>query len=119
MRECGEYEITIGKLLKVVHSFTEKVQIEIVGAPKRQWYTLTIDAVKDEKRMEKYYSQVPVWNITADIDNGWKYGKGNKSFVPVIVARCHWEDIGLMVLTEHDDIKKERKRQRRKEKKEG
>lgn len=31
MRECNEYEITVAKLLKVVHSYTEMIKIHVVS----------------------------------------------------------------------------------------
>lgn len=43
MRECNEYEITVQKLLKVVHRYTERIKIHVVS---------DIEMFKDNQRHE-------------------------------------------------------------------
>ena len=86
MRECSEHEITIEKLLNVVHSYTDPIRIQVIigdawltceearGTRRLHDFYLTKAHTKyddeEKDRLLKYYKDVPVWNLTAwhDVD---------------------------------------------------
>ena len=128
MRECSEYEITIEKLLNVVHSYTNPIRIQVVigdawltceearGTRRLHNFCLTKAYTKyddeEKERLLKYYKDVPVWNITAwhDVDcREIRYG---------IEARCHYKDVREGYLAEKADLKRAKERVRRKKKRE-
>lgn len=128
MKECGEYEITIEKLLKVVHSYTDPIRIHVVigdawltceearGTRRLHNFYLTKayrNCDDDEtERLLKYYKDVPVWNLTAwhDVDcREIRYG---------IEAHCHYKDVREGYLAEKADRKRAKERERRKKKRE-
>jgi hypothetical protein len=130
MRECSEYEITIEKLLNVVHSYTDPIRIRVVigdawltceeARGTRRLYDFyltkafrryTVDGDIEAERLLKYYKDVPVWNLTAwhDVDCGEiRYG---------IEAKCYYKDIREGYLAEKADRKREQQRAYRRKKK--
>lgn len=128
MRECKEYEITIEKLLNVVHSYTDPIRIYVIigdawltceearGTRRLHDFYLTKAHTEyddeEKERLIKYYKDVPVWNITAwhDVDcREIRYG---------IEARCHYKDVREGYLAEKADLKRAKERERRKKKRE-
>ena len=107
MRELSEYEITLRQLFKIVHVFTEKIAIDIIGAPKG-CQVLTWDAWGEKERMEKYYHDIPLWNITAELEKGYHYH--SEGYMPIIVARCYYKDIEPLLEWEKADIKKAKRK---------
>ena len=129
MRECGKHEITIEKLIDIVHSYTDPIRIKVImgdafltceearGTRKLHDFYL-IESLRehtengDEQidRLLKYYKDVPVWNITAwhDVDcREIRYG---------IEARCYYKDIREGYLAERADLKRQKLREYRKAK---
>lgn len=125
MRERKEYEITIEKLLNVVHSYTDPIRITVVmddawltcdEAKRMHNFTLTkcytYQDKEETERLLKYYKDVPVWNLVAwhDVDcREIRYG---------IEAHCHYKDIREGWLAEKADIKRQKRREYRRRKKE-
>lgn len=131
MRECNEYEITIEKLLKLVHNYTDPIRIHVVmggawqtceearGTRRLHDFYLTKDFIdytdkgkKEKERLLKYYKDVPVWNLVAwhDVDSREiRYG---------IEAHCKYVDIREGYLAEKADLKRAKERERRQRKKE-
>lgn len=129
MRDCKEGEITIEKLLNVVHSYTDPIRISVIigdawmtceearGTRRLHDFYLvkayrraTDEGAKEKERLLKYYKDVPVWNITAwhDVDcREIRYG---------IEARCHYKDLREGYLAEKADLKRAKERERRKRK---
>ena len=123
MRECNKHEITIEKLLGVVHSYTDPVRICVVmgdawlkfaEAHYMRDFRLTDHCrwtdTEEAERLMKYYKDVPVWNLTVWVDGPVNYDRG-RSFYTGIEARCKYEDIREAYLREKEDLKKERKRE--------
>ena len=83
MRECDEYEISISKLLNVVHSSTELIKIRVIAdaamfEDKMHEFYLTSnfsESREERDRVRKYYSDVTVWNIHVDFENTLNYPK--------------------------------------------
>lgn len=127
MRECKEYEITIEKLLRVVHNYTNPIRISVVMGD--AWLTCDEASTRrmkdfyltknynyhdkaETERLLKYYKDVPVWNITAwhEVDcREIRYG---------VEARCHYKDLREGYLAEKADIKRAKQREYRKRRKE-
>ena len=76
MRECTEHEITIEKLMNIVHNYTDPIRIEVIMAD--AW--MTCEEAKhmrdfvlterysyrdreEQERLLKYYKDVPVWKM--------------------------------------------------------
>lgn len=123
MRECKENEITIEKLLNVVHSYTDSVRICVVLGDARLKFAeannmhdfLLTDRCRwtdreEVERLMKYYKDVPVWNLTVWVDGPVSIDRG-RTFYAGIEARCNYEDIREAYLIEKEDLKKERKRE--------
>lgn len=119
MRECNEYEITVQKLLKVVHRYTERIKIHVVSDiemfkdNQRHEFNITENFSENESeinRVLKYYGDVPVWNIHVDIDNAYSGHKGRFS-VASIVANCYYSDARDGFLREKDDLRKAKRRE--------
>lgn len=119
MRECNEYEITVQKLLKVVHRSTERIKIHVVSDiemfkdNRRHEFNITENFSENESeinRVLKYYGDVPVWNIHVDIDNAYSNHKGRFSVVS-IVANCYYSDAREGFLREKDDLRKAKRRE--------
>ena len=125
MRECDEYEISISKLLNVVHSGTELIKIRVVADAAmfedkmRECYlTNNFSESREEiDRVLKYYGDVPVWNIHVDFENTLNYPKKGRSVMAAIVANCHYRDIREGLLREKEDIRKEKRREYRRRRK--
>lgn len=129
MRECGQYEITIEKLMNVVHNYTDPIRIEVVmgdawmtcdEAKRMRDFTLTecysYRDKAEEARLLKYYKDVPVWNLTVWTDGMHCTEKGRAMYMG-IEARCHYKDIREGWLAEKADRKREQQkayRERRK-----
>ena len=129
MRECGKHEITIEKLIDVVHSYTDPIRIKVImgdafltceearGTRRLHDFYLIISLREytengDEQieRLLKYYKDVPVWNMTAwhDVDcREIRYG---------IEAKCYYKDIREGYLAEKADLKRQKLREYRKAK---
>ena len=129
MRPCDESEITIERLMNVVHNYTDPIRIRVVMGDawltceearhmrdfyltKRYSYT----DVAEEKRLLKYYKDVPVWNLTVWMDCDL-YSKEGRAIYTGIEAHCHYKDIREGYLAERADIKRERWREYYKRKK--
>lgn len=123
MRECKKDEITIEKLLEVVHSYTDPVRIIVImGDAQLKFaeanymhdFRLTDHCrwtdTEEVERLMKYYKDVPVWNLTVWVDGPVCTDRG-RTFFAGIEARCHYEDIREAYLREKEDLKRERKRE--------
>ena len=130
MRECKADEITIEKLLNIVHNYTDPIRIEVIMAD--AW--LTCDEAKhmhdftiterysyrdkeERERLLKYYKDVPVWNLTVWHD-GPHCTENGRTYYSGIEAHCHYKDIREGWLAEKADKARERRREYRKKKKE-
>lgn len=121
MRECNEHEITVEKLLNIVHQYTERIKIYVVGDRKsiedkvHEFY-LTEDFCKNQEEIDrvlKYYAKVPVWNLHVGLDEGVMREEIGfcRTFTTSIVANCHYEDMREGFLAEKEDKRKERQRE--------
>ena len=128
MEVSEKYSITIEKLINIVHTSTCPIRIEVIM--RDAWLTCDeahrmhdfylIDRFqkyresdkKAEERLMKYYKDVPVWNLTAWIDDIYT-PTGNAMFYG-IEARCYYKDIREGWLAEQNDIKRERRKAYRK-----
>ena len=119
MRECNDYEITVSKLLDVVHKSTERIKIHVVSDilmfkdNMREFY-ITENFSENRAEMDrvlKYYGDVPVWNIHTDIEDVPNNTQKGKYFVAVIVANCHYSDVREGYLREKEDIRKAKRRE--------
>ncbi len=127
-----EYSITIEKLMKVVHNYTDPIRIKVIMAD--AW--MTCDEAKHmrdfelvncfrggyedkttEERLLKYYKDCPVWNLTVWIDGEYTTSRG-RTLSCGIEARCHYKDIREGWLAEQADIRREKQREYRKRYKE-
>ena len=125
MRECKDYEITIEKLLRVVHNYTNPIRIYVVVGDER-WdcdearrmhdfeltHCYSYYDKEETERLLKYYKDVPVWNLTAwhDVDcREIRYG---------IEAHCHYRDVREGYLAEKADKRRAKQREYRKRRKE-
>ena len=120
MRECNEYEITVAKLLRVVHSNTERIKIHVVSDiemykdKQNEFYiTTNFSESRDEiDRVLKYYGNVPVWNIHIDFGSAnLASGCKGRYAVASIVANCHYSDVREGFLREKDDLRKAKRRE--------
>lgn len=129
MRECGKYEITIEKLIDVVHNYTDPIRIEVImgdawmtceEARRMRNFILTKSySYRDkaeEDRLLKYYKDVPVWNLTVWTDGPESSPKG-RAFHCGIQAECHYKDIREGWLAERADIRRAKRREYRKKQK--
>lgn len=131
MRECEKSEITVEKLMDIVHNYTDPIRICVVmgdawltcdEAKRMHDFVLTerysYRDQKEKERLLKYYREVPVWNLTVWVD---KYPFATEHGRPLfmgIEARCHYKDMREGWLAERADRERERKRAYRKRKKE-
>ena len=121
MRECSEYEITIEKLIKIVHNYTDPIRIAVVMGD--AWLTcaeakhmrdfvltehLTPYDKEENERLMKYYKDVPVCNLTAWTKSGWNEGR---CLCFGIEARCQYKDIRDGWLAEQRDKKMRKRRE--------
>ena len=125
MRECKDHEITIEKLLRVVHNYTDPIRIYVVVGDERldcdearRMYNFELTHCysyhdkEETERLLKYYKDVPVWNLTAwhDVDcREIRYG---------IEAHCHYRDVREGYLAEKADKRRAKQREYRKRRKE-
>lgn len=103
-------DFTIKQFLNSIHRYTERVDIVIVndlyGAGnkyRRVPETLSEDVFKgndygekEEKRLLKYYGDVPVWNVCARIVNVCdchNFRHNGMPYVPAIIGHVHFSDI--------------------------
>ena len=127
MRECKEHEITVERLLNVVHRSTERIKIRVVSdiqifedRVRLDYITTNFSKDKEEiERVLKYYKDVPCWNIHIETDNEYSYENKGCLVVSSIVANVHYSDIREGYLAEKIDLKKEKARAYRKRKKSG
>lgn len=130
MRECGKHEITVEKLIDIVHNYTDPIRIRVVmgnawltceEAKRMHDFVLTDNLSylnkKECERILKYYKDVPVWNLTVWTDGPVRTEKG-RTFYAGIEARCDYKDMREGWLAERADRDRERKRAYRKRKKE-
>ena len=134
MRECNEYEITIEKLMRVVHNYTDPIRIRVVigdawrtcdEAKHMRDFFLTeyysYRCREEQERLLKYYKDVPVWNLVVWTDGCYSSEKGRTMYMG-IEAHCHYKDIREGWLAEKDAVRKAKRaeyRKRRKLKAEG
>lgn len=128
MREPNEYEITVEKLLNVVHSYTDPIRISVVmgdawlscGEAKHMHgffltECLTNDNNEERERLLKYYKDVPVWNLVVWTDGTYSSKRGRALYMG-IEAHCHYKDIREGFLAEREDIRRQKRREYRKRK---
>lgn len=123
MRECNEYEITVEKLLNVVHRYTEKIVIYVVSDSEmiqdrvHEFYITRNFSESQEEidRVLKYYGDVPVWNLTVECEGEYVHGMKGKHIVGYIKAHCYYRDAREGFLREKEGLCKERRKERRKE----
>ena len=131
MRECGKDEITVEKLMDIVHNYTDPIRICVVmgdawltceEAKRMHDFVLTerysYRDQKEKERLLKYYRDVPVWNLTVWMDCAPFSSEYGRPFFAGIEARCHYKDMREGWLAERADRERERKRAYRKRKKE-
>ena len=129
MRACNEHEITIEQLINVVHNYTDPIRIRVImgnawltceEARHMQDFYLTerysYTDVAEEKRLLKYYKDVPVWNLAVWMDCNL-YSKEGRAIYTGIEAHCHYKDIREGYLAEQADKKREKRREYYKRKK--
>jgi len=129
MRECSEYEITIEKLMRVVHNYTDPIRIMVVigdaygtceEANHMRDFLLTecysYRDKEEQERLLKYYKDVPVWNLTVWTDGCHLSGKGRAMYMG-IEAHCHYKDIREGWLAEQDAVRKAKRAEYRKRRK--
>lgn len=129
MRPCKESEITIEKLMNVVHNYTDPIRIRVVmgnawltcdeARRKRDFYLTERYSYTDRverERLLKYYKDVPVWNLVVWMDCD-QYNKEGRAIYTGIEAHCHYRDIREGYLAEQADKKREKRREYRKRKK--
>lgn len=100
MRECDDYEITISKLLNVVHRSTELIKIRVVSdaamfEDKMHEFYITNNFSENQEEIDrvlKYYGDVPVWNIHINFEPTMNYPKKGRGVMAAIVANCHYKD---------------------------
>lgn len=127
MRECNEYEITVEKLLKVVHQYTEKIVIHVVSdsemiKDRRHEFDITrnfSESQEETDRVLKYYGDVPVWNLTVEYECEYLHGMKGKHIVCYIKARCYYRDAREGFLCEKEDLRKERQKKYRRRRERG
>ena len=131
MRECKDYEITIEKLMRVVHNYTDPIRICVVIRGER-WDFPEVRHMHDfyrterffrlnkeeEERLLRYYKDVPVWNLTVWTESALSSTNGRAIFTG-IEAHCSYTDIRDGWLAEKADIKKAKQKEYRKRKKDG
>ncbi len=130
----GEHEISIEKLLKITHSYTDPIRIQVVMGD--AWLTCeeakhmrSFELVhcyrnsgfdedkKTYERLMKYYKDAPVWNLTVWVDGTYHTPKGRELLMG-IEARCHYKDIREGWLSEREDIRREKRKEYRRRRKE-
>ena len=129
MRECTADEITIEKLLNIVHNYTDPIRIEVImgdawmtcdEARRMHNFVLTEryrDLDKEEQqRLLKYYKDVPVWNLTVWHDGPHCTEKG-RTYYSGIEARCYYKDLREGWLAEKADKQRQRRKEYREKKK--
>lgn len=118
MRKCTEYEITVAKLLNVVHRSTERIKIHVVADDKESvhdhiedfYLTTDFSGTKEEtERVLKYYADAPVWNLHVDKENDCHRSKAGTNVMASIVAHCHYADIRNGYLREKEDARNTQK----------
>ena len=105
MRPCNESEITIERLMNVVHNYTDPIRIRVVmgnawltceeAKHMRDFYLTerySYTDVAEEKRLLKYYKDVPVWNLAVWMDCN-QYSKNGRAIYTGIEAHCKYKDI--------------------------
>lgn len=128
MREPSKYEITVEKLLNVVHSYTDPIRISVVMGD--AWLSceeakhmhnffltecLTRHNNEETERLLKYYKDVPVWNLVVWADGTFPNNRGRALFMG-IEAHCHYKDIREGYLAEREDMRIQKQREYRKRK---
>ena len=126
MRDCKKSEITIEKLLQIVHTYTVPIRINVVvGIARIEFseakhmhdFELTSLYMKrdcaETERLLKYYRNVPVWNLTVFVDGIYSSERGQTLYMG-IQARCYYTDIREGWLSERMDIKRQKQREYRK-----
>jgi hypothetical protein len=129
MRECKEYEITIEKLMRVVHNYTDPIRIRVVMGD--AWLTCneanhmrdflltecySYRDKEEQERLMKYYKDVPVWNLTVWADGYYSSERGRTMYMG-IEAHCHYKDIREGWLAEKDATRKAKRAEYRKRRK--
>ena len=129
MRECKQNEITIQKFHDFTHTYTERIAVHVVtggieaAQDKVREFFLTEDLAEDMPRIQKYYANVPVWNLHVRFQqfvsregatNNHTKIHGCNAVEAILVANCYYADIREAFLREKDDIRKQRRKNRRK-----
>ena len=130
MREPNEHEITVEKLLNVVHSYTDPIRISVVMGD--AWLScdeakhmhdffltefLTRNNKEEKERLLRYYKDVPVWNLVVWTRETYVNDRG-RAILMGIEAHCHYKDIREGYLAEREDIRRQKRKEYRKRKKE-
>lgn len=129
----GYYEITVEKLLAVVHTYTDPIRIHVVMGD--AWLTCEEakymrdfnlvkcyrnsgddEDTKEKERLLRYYKDCPVWNLVVWADGPYSSPRG-RQFLCGIEAHCHYKDIREGWLAEREDIKRAKRREYYKRKK--
>lgn len=121
MKEDGEYSISVEKLLKIVHIYSERIKIRIVNPGRNCNHFLTEDLSGSDEEMErirKYYGDVPVWNIHVELSPVCVPSRHGSFVVGTIVANCYYDDARVGLILEKEDKRKARARERYARKKE-
>lgn len=130
MRECDEHEITIERLMNIVHNYTDPIRIYVVmgdawltcdEAHRMRDFLLTkcysYRDKAEEERLLKYYKDVPVWNLTVWHD-GPDHSTRGRAIYSGIEAHCHYKDIRESWFAEKADRKRMKQREYQRKRKE-
>ena len=122
--EYDEYEIPVSKFFKIIHRYTERILLRVVGDYEaikdgvRGDFYITEDAYQTDQEAErilKYYGDVPVWNVHVVWGEDWWDGKfrnhKGQSIYAGICGNVHYKDIREGFLREKEDRKKEKRRE--------
>ena len=129
-RPCGEYEVTIRDIIRVTHSYTEKLRISIVrdwvsekDLPKgckiipkylsenvfgTEFYEHGNPESEEVKRILKYYGDCPCWNLCSNTERlTWK------GVVPVLEVHVHFRDLKQSFIQEKKDVMNAKRRKKK------
>lgn len=68
MRECGKHEITIEKLIDVVHSYTDPIRIKVIMGDA----FLTCEEARGTRKLHDFYLIMSLREHTENGDDGFR-----------------------------------------------
>lgn len=129
--EYAEFEIPVSKFFKIIHRYTERIMLRVVGdyeaikdGVRCGDFYLTEDAYQTDaeaERLLKYYADVPVWNVHVVWgEDYWPVKFRNhkgQSIYAGICGNVYYKDVREGLLREKEDRRKEKQREYRQRKK--